>query len=257
MILFESYLKTRIDESSAKMYRNAVAKWLNEDHVDPHTQRDAQAYVDGYAKTHAPATANIVAHAILRWFRWKGHPIELEMQSVSAPKPDYRSMEQINILINACHTLLEKVLVIVLFDTAVRISELLNLKIDGINWEQGFISVIRKGGRPDQVNISPRALAVLRGWVNSRAGGGESDERVFMGLTYHDAWRIIRNVGLRAGIAVHPHVFRHSRAIQMLKAGAKPYIVMQHLGHLRLATTMEIYGKFIVTDLKEEIPPWE
>jgi site-specific recombinase XerD len=232
------------------MYVNAVERWLD-------SGSNPQRYIDTMAEKYSSSTVNIAAHAIMRWYKWKGTPLELDIPSVEYPRPDYLNMNQIYALMNNCTSLLENVLVVVLFDTAVRISELLNLKISDINWRKGFIGVVRKGNRPDQVNIGPRALKLLKEYVDNRNTLGDDDDRVFMGLTYMDAWRKINAIGKRANIDVHPHILRHSRAIQMLMDNTEPYVVQQHLGHLRLSTTMDIYGKFIVTDLKKKIPSWE
>lgn len=250
LFAFESYLNKRVDSSTTKMYVKAVERWLD-------SGSNPQRYIDTMAEKYSSSTVNIAAHAIMRWYKWKGTPLELDIPSVEYPRPDYLNMNQIYALMNNCTSLLENVLVVVLFDTAVRISELLNLKISDINWRKGFIGVVRKGNRPDQVNIGPRALKLLKEYVDNRNTLGDDDDRVFMGLTYMDAWRKINAIGKRANIDVHPHILRHSRAIQMLMDNTEPYVVQQHLGHLRLSTTMDIYGKFIVTDLKKKIPSWE
>ncbi|KKK84212.1 hypothetical protein LCGC14_2785600, partial [marine sediment metagenome] len=151
------------------------------------------------------------------------------------------------------NTVLEETLIIVLFDTAVRISELLGTELSDINWTDKFISVIRKGGRREEVNISDKALEALSNWLDVR----ESDSKmVFMDLSYYNAWSILRAVGKRAGIKVHPHIFRHSRAIHMLMNGAELHTVKEHLGHANIATTINIYGRFKAVHLKELVPAW-
>jgi site-specific recombinase XerD len=68
---------------------------------------------------------------------------------------------------------------------------------------------------------------------------------------------MLKDLGKRANINnMHPHILRHSRAIAMLRGGAKPFVVQQHLGHKSITTTMNIYGMFMASDLKAEIPQW-
>ena len=134
-----------------------------------------------------------------------------------------------------------------------RISELLNLELDDVDWGNGLISVTRKGGRKEEVNISDKALEALGIWIEAR----ESDsKRVFMDITYYDAWTTIKKVGKRAGLKVHPHIFRHSRAVHMLMNGADIRVVKDHLGHKNIATTINIYGRFMAVHLKELVPAW-
>ena len=74
--------------------------------------------------------------------------------------------------------------------------------------------MVRKGGRKEDVNISSKALHALSEWLAARE---YDDNRVFMGLSYLDAWRIIKKLGKRAGLNISPHTLRHSRAVQMIK----------------------------------------
>lgn len=250
---FGDYLRDRVSPTTRRVYLYAISRWYG--FLDGHapTQQSAQQYIDLLAKTRSPSTANLRAHAIIRLFKWKGTPITLDCPTIRMGEPKYLSMHQVEKLLAACTNLLESTLITVLFDTAVRISELLNLEVDDIDFEHGFILVTRKGGRKEEVNISGKALTTLSEWLNSRTS---NQKRVFMGLSYNDAWLIIRSVGKRVKIDMHPHMLRHSRAIQMLLSGATLHDVQMHLGHRSITTTANVYGRFKAVDLKERIPSW-
>jgi integrase/recombinase XerD len=251
--VFREYLTRKVQPGTVGAYVDAVSRWLSTLNGDEPTADRAQEYVDTLAKTLAPSTVNLRAHAIIKYFKSKGVLIELDCPTVRYPAPKYKSMQEVKRLIRACRTPLEETLIVVLFDSAVRISELLNLELSDINWEYGLISVIRKGGRREQVNVSIRAMTVLRKWLNSRE---MKSKRVFGDLNYNDAWRMIRRVGKRAKMKLSPHMLRHSRAIQMLMSGSPLHDVQQHLGHVNIATTANIYGRFTAMDLKKRIPQW-
>ncbi len=231
----------------------AVGAWFFAMNSQVLTKELAQKYIDTMALKKAPATVNVHAHAIMRYFRWKGERIDLECPTIPAPKPKYLSMDQVRKVIDSCSDLLESTLVIVLFDTAIRISELLGLRIEDIDWTNKFITVTRKGGRREEVNISAKALSVLKTWLDSREF---DDGRVFLGLQYNDAWRMFKHVGDRAGVDFHPHMLRHSRAVQLLMAGVPLHIVKDHLGHANIATTANIYGQFKAVDIRKELVAW-
>jgi len=163
------------------------------------------------------------------------------------------TMKEIERVLSKCTTLLEKMVVTVLFDTAVRINELLSLELSDIDREQMTISVVRKGGRRQEVNISEKALTVLDRWIEER---NSESKRVFMDLDYWTIWDIVRRLGKRAKVKINPHVFRHTRAIQMLMSGADMHTVQNHLGHTNIATTINIYSRFRAAELKERIPSW-
>lgn len=250
---FRRYLESRVQPGTVHAYTYALGKWFDRLDGNKPTQQTAQDYVDLIAKTKSASTANLRAHAIMRYFRWKGESIRLDCPTVRIGDIKYLSMEQFDKVLAACETEIEHVLVVVLFDTAVRISELLGITLDDVNWEHGLISVVRKGGRKQEVNISSKGLSALRSWLNARES---KSKEVFMGLDYYNAWGIIKGIGKRTGIDLRPHIFRHTRAIQMLMSGADLHDVQGHLGHANITTTANIYGRFRALDLKSKIPKW-
>ena len=251
---FEEYLVDRVSPNTVTVYMYALRSWFAALDGNRVSQESAQSHLDGLSKAGKSAsTVSLRAHAIMRFFRWKGQPITLDCPTIRIGEIKYLVIEQIEKLLAVCKTVLEETLITVLFDTAVRISELLNLELDDIDWEGKFISVVRKGGRREEVNISDKALDALSTWLGVR----ESDsKKVFMDIAYYDAWSIIKNIGKRAGLEVNPHIFRHSRAVHMLMNGADIHVVKEHLGHKSIATTINIYGRFMAVHLKKLVPTW-
>lgn len=251
---FEEYLKTRVSQNTVRVYMYALRQWFQTLNGNNPSQESAQAYVDILTKaSKSPSTVNLRAHAIMRYFRWKGKQVRLDCPTIRIGEPEYLTMAQFSKVLLACNTALERALIIVLFDTAVRISELLNLSIDDIDWDYKMISVTRKGGRKEQVNISDKGLTALEEWIDARR---TDSNRVFLDLSYWDAWHTIKVVGKRVGIPLHPHLFRHTRAIMMLMDGVTLHDTGQHLGHRNINTTAMIYGRFTAMDLKERITVW-
>lgn len=251
---FRDYLSLRVRPGTMKVYIHALRMWFASNDGGSQTAAAAQAYVDSLAKAgKAPATVSTRAHAIMRYFRWKGQEIHLDCPTIRVGEPDYLSMKQLTTVQVGCKSVLERTLVVVLFDTAVRISELLGLELPDIDRDNGFIGVTRKGGRTEMVNISERALDQLDVWLNARKS---KSNRVFMDLEYYDAWRVVKKLGERVGIKMHPQIFRHSRAVQMLMSGATLHDVQMHLGHASITTTANIYGRFKAIDTKSRIPAW-
>lgn len=254
LVAFEEYLRGRVRPGTVRVYINGVTCFLAAVNGGRVTADSAQAYVDGLAKTNlSSSTTSTRAHAIMRYLRWLGMNVKLDCPTITVGEPVYLTMQQLYKVVEACRTQLERVLVIVLFDTAIRISELLALSLSDVDWELKVIKVTRKGGRVEDVNIGDKALGELKGWLSVRQLNTES---VFMGLTYIEAWRIIKKIGKRASVEVHPHIFRHTRAIDLLRNGVPINIVSQHLGHRSIATTMNIYGRFRAVEIKTKLTDW-
>jgi integrase/recombinase XerD len=251
---FREYLSRRVSPGTTALYLTALRSWFGTVDGGSATPKAAQEYIDSLSKHGlSPNTVGIRAHAIMRFFRWRGNEIHLDCPTIRVGEPKYVNMAQLNIIIRACGSQLERTLIIVLFDTAVRISELLNLEVDDIDYENGFITVTRKGGIREAVNISTKALDELSAWIKLRKS---ESKRAFMDIQYSDAHFMIKRIGKRAGVELTPHMLRHSRAVFMLLHGATLHDVMQHLGHSSINTTAAIYGKFKAVDTKKRIPSW-
>ncbi len=250
---FEDYLERRVRPGTVKVYSFALKCWFNTLNGNKPTQETAQQYVDMLAKTKSPSTVGVRAHAIMRWFKWKGTLISLDCPTIRMGDPDYLTIKQVEELLATCKSVLERTIVTVLLDTATRINELLGLEVDKIDWEHGLIFVTGKGGREEAINISERGLTALNNWLDTH---DQKSKKVFPGLSYIEAWFMVRRIGARVGLDIHPHIFRHTRAVQMLMSGATLHIVQQHLRHASITTTANIYGRFRALDLKEKVPTW-
>lgn len=251
---FKDYLDNRVQPGTASVYIYALRRWIDSLNGIPLSSKAAQHYIDSLARSgKSPSTVTLRAHAIMRFFKWRGEIIHLDCPTIRIGEPKYLTMKEFEKVLSKCTTLLEKVVVTVLFDTAVRISELLNLELSDIDKEQMTISVVRKGGRRQEVNISEKAFTVLDRWIEER---NSESKRVFMDLDYWTIWDMVRRLGKRAKVKLTPHTLRHTRAIQMLMSGADMHTVQNHLGHTNIATTINIYGRFRAAELKERIPSW-
>ena len=93
---------------------------------------------------------------------------------VEMGEPKYYSLEQVKALIEAAPSLLERTVLVVVFSTACRISEVLGLEVPDLELDQGVATVTRKGGRRERValgrdKIKGRAPAGLA-HLGSRVG---------------------------------------------------------------------------------------
>lgn len=256
---FLDYLSTRVSKGTMNTYTDSIIRWIrfvgNSSDNGHLNESSAQKYLDSMVKAgKAPNTVAVTGHAIRKFLKWRGaDSVKLDMPPVKISEPKYKTIHEVNKVLSACKTPLETALVTLLFDTGARISEVLNLKMGDIDWEAGMITVTRKGGRRDDININDKSVEVLREWLKSRKF---SSDRVFGELDYYTAWRLVKTIGRRAGIELNPHVFRHSRAVHLLKNKTPINVVSQHLGHRNIMTTINIYGRFTAGDLKEHLAEW-
>lgn len=141
-----------------------------------------------------------------------------------------------------------------LYATGMRVSELVQLELDNLFFEIGFIRVIGKGNKERLVPVGEKAQSALEHYVEvvrpkfqHNKNPQKAKNRIFLSqrgnpLSRMSIWNIVNDAAERAGIEknVYPHIFRHSFATHLLEGGADLRAVQQMLGHSSIETT-EIY----------------
>ncbi len=135
-----------------------------------------------------------------------------------------------------------------LLDTGLRISELTNLTVDDVNLDDGSILIRHgKGGKQRTVHIGNTAQKLLWRYMNLYRKGdsrlqAELSSRLFLNrsnepLNLNGMKILIRRLGNKAKIRLHPHMLRHTFAISFLRNGGDVFSLKFLLGHSTLAMT--------------------
>ena len=149
-----------------------------------------------------------------------------------------------------------------LYSCGLRVSELCNLKLSELYFDEGFIKVEGKGSKQRLVPISPRAIKEIKYWLLDRNLGKIKkgfEDYVFLARWGNAISRImvfhmIKELAEKAGVTknISPHTFRHSFATHLLEGGANLRAIQCMLGHESIATT-EIYTHIDRNMLRSEI----
>jgi len=150
-----------------------------------------------------------------------------------------------------------------LYGCGLRVSELVNLEIDHVYPQEGYISVRGKGSKERIVPISEPALDEIARYTEGprrekKIKPGEENilflNRCGRRLTRVMVFYIVKDAAIRAGIRkeISPHTLRHSFATHLLEGGANLRAIQQMLGHESISTT-EIYLHIDRSRLREEI----
>lgn len=138
----------------------------------------------------------------------------------------------------------------ILYGAGLRVSELINMKVQDIHFDAGFIRVFGKGSRERVVPIGSHARSRTLEWV--QIGRPQllkeiASKYLFVAhrgnpMTRQGFWKIVKKYCLIADIkrTVSPHTFRHSFATHLLEGGADLRSVQTMLGHADISTT-QIY----------------
>ena len=187
----------------------------------------------------------------------KYDPTELiESPKVGFKLPDTLSLIEIDKLISAVDLSNKqgernRAILETLYSCGLRVSELTNLKLSNIYFNEGYLKVIGKGDKERLAPIGGRALKYLTTYINEVRNHqtikkGQEDF-VFLnnrgaGLTRVMIFLIIQKLATEIGLKkkISPHTFRHSFATHLIEGGADLRAVQEMLGHESITTT-EIY----------------
>lgn len=197
----------------------------------------------------------------------KDNPLELmEAPRIGRKLPDTLSQEEINKIVNAVDLSKaegerNRAIVETLYGCGLRVSELIDLKISDLFFEEGFIKVTGKGDKQRFVPIAEYTKKFINIYkdevrVHQKIKPGATDtlflNRRGDSLTRAMIFTIVRRLTEAAGIQkkVSPHTFRHSFATHLLENGADLRAIQQMLGHESITTT-EVYVHVDRSHLKE------
>ena len=145
-----------------------------------------------------------------------------------------------------------------LYSSGLRVSELVTLKMQDINFEAGFVRVIGKGSKERVVPVNQRAIQKVKKYLaefRPALLGKRASEYLFLTgrgapMTRQRFWQAIKDFGRQIGIELSPHSMRHSFATHLLDGGADLRSLQKMLGHSDISTT-QIYTKVTMDRIRK------
>ena len=189
------------------------------------------------------------------------------------PCVQYLTEEEIEILINQpdltdCYERRDYCLLLTLFDTGARVSELINIRRSDLSFGSVNTIMLHGKGRKDRIiPITKTTSQVLRKYLKSIGDSTSNPSGAFLFQNRYDKqmtrWAvtdILKKYDMRAKVdsrynptaPVTPHVIRHSKAMSLLKAGVNLIYIRDFLGYSDIQTT-QIYARADMTLKMEAI----
>ena len=192
----------------------------------------------------------------------------LEAPRIGRKLPVILTVKEIDDLINAIdlskpegHR--NKAIIETLYSCGLRVSELINLRLTDLFFDQGFIKIFGKGNKERLVPISQKAIKEIDIYISQYRNHCQPDKQseniLFLNrrgksLTRVMIFTIIKILSKTTGLkkTVSPHTFRHSFASHLIDGGADLRAVQEMLGHESIITT-EIYTHLDTEYLRDTI----
>ncbi len=243
-----------------KTFRSILRSFIDfigEKHVSQINTYDVDAFLAHLRSTGwKPSSIYTAAVAVKRFLDYLGLSKNIEgFELPRRPKslPRYLDPEDVMKLLSVADNLRDKLIILILYTTGLRVSELVALKIDDIDLEEKSIRVFGKGGKerfvyfPSWLSqlLSEYMRSVKGDWLFPSINGGH--------IHYTTVERILKRTSKKAGLKkkVTPHILRHSFATRSLEAGMDLREIQELLGHASLNTT-QVYAHISRKRLKED-----
>ena len=185
--------------------------------------------------------------------------------------PRYLQSEEVERVVAACRAdtavgLRDRAIVLLLARLALRASDIVHLRLDDIDWKEGWIRVCGKGRRETRLPLLQEVGEAMVSYVKESRPPVDTDtlfirsRAPLRGFASHSAISVIvaeamRRAGVACSVRGAAHVLRHSAATAMLRQGASLQDIAVVLRHRSIETT-SIYAKADVLALREIAQPW-
>lgn len=236
---------------------------LCEKDYDQVKQNDVRKWLDKLYNHNKPKTIALKLTALNSFYRYcidEGLVVKNPVRKDMFPKvpdrlPDYLEKDQLLKLIEVTKgNLLDRAIVLTLYSTGVRASELINIKLDDISWEDRTIRILRGKDKKDRlVFFTAKCQEGLKEYLSMRKG---NSPYLFVKeggnlLNRSDLHYCISKYSKKVGFKVYPHILRHTLAAYLAEKGMPLSYIQEILGHDDIRNT-QIYTRLYEKSRKKQ-----
>ena len=207
-------------------------------------------------------------------FEFQNKASSLIFPKIEKKLPVYLTEKELQMLFDAANKdssyrgIRNKAMLSLLYASGMRVSELVNLKVNQIRFDTGFVNVEGKGGKERMVPIPQNVTELLKFYIDTvykklLPKDFILEEKIFLFPVVYQKkikpisrqlfWSILKKIISQSGITknISPHTLRHSLATHLLKKGANIRLLQVLLGHEQL-TTVQVYTHLENSQLRNE-----
>lgn len=199
---------------------------------------------------------NTVSHniSIITFFFEKVLNKKIKIPHPKRNKPiiEILTVDEIKKLINFTNNVKHKLIIKLLYGCGLRVSELVNLKRENINFDEGLIHIEFAKGKKDRFVKIPESIRDdLQKYLDLTQTNLVFESARGSKLTTATIQKIIKNSAKKSAIKkeVYPHLLRHSFATHLLEQGTDLRLIQKLLGHSNIKTT-QIYTQISQASIK-------
>ena len=259
-----------LSENTIQAYRNDLSKFIDfceTDDLNKISRTTLNSYILKLREESFNPKSVVRKIASLRgFFKWlyaNEYISQNPAQMIEQPKlpkklPKVVTVEEITKILNSGLNQTQEVIVELLYGCGLRVSELVNLKLNNIDINSRYIQCYGKGSKERIVPFGHKALDAIKKYMklrDLRTLKNPDTKKFFIKengqeITRQDVYNFIRAQGEKIHKHISPHTLRHSFATHLLENGADLRVVQELLGHSDVSTT-QLYTHITKKRLKE------
>ena len=235
LILFLDYCNNSDFNNITRMSINRYVLFLHEQHYNPSSVIRKIASIRGLFKW-------LCANEICI----KDPTITIERPKLPQKLPKVMTISEIEDILKSNLTIIQKVIIELLYGCGLRVSELINLKINNFDLNAKYLTAFGKGSKERIIPLGSKAINALTAYLKYReflVKKYKLDTKMLLisdngrCLNRQDIYTFVHEQGKKIHKNISPHTLRHSFATHLLENGADLRIVQELLGHSDVATT--------------------
>ncbi len=269
-------LEKGLSENTINAYRNDIISFYdfisanNKTDIKQVTRQDISSYIKHLSLADTKSSSIVRKIASLKGFwkylnaceKVKNNPI-LDITPPKIPKklPKVLTLDEIESLLKENLDTFHLALFELLYATGVRVTELVSLEVQNLNFTTGILKTKGKGSKERLIPVGKKAKTALKKWVQERNRillnhpNANHKDRLFVNLegkpiSRQYIYSFVHELGKTVHKQISPHTIRHTFATHLLEHGADLRVVQELLGHSSIVTT-QLYTHVSKVRLKE------
>jgi integrase len=200
-------------------YRTKLGRFLSELNADKARRQDIELFLlrfENHGNRHA------YYRAIKTFYNWREETFDLPspMKRLRAPRLDKLILpsltrEQVSCLVGEVDNARDRAIIAMFTESGLRLTELVNVRPQDIDWETSTVKVIGKGRKEALAPLGKTTQKYLKSWLGEYQPNGGN----IWGLDRWGVVSMLRRLRLSTGLPCNPHTFRRTFACLLRKAG--------------------------------------
>ncbi len=273
---FENYLflEKKYSQNTITSYKKDLENFLSytKKNIKKIKKEDIKNYIQTISKNKSSKSVSRNISSIKSFYKFlqidsyitKNEAIDIAKPKIQKSLPKVLTEEEINKLLNFplndAYSYRNKAMLELMYSSGLRVSELINLKVNDIDHEMNLVRIFGKGSKERVIPLGTYAEKALKTYINEYRTAlikNKSTNYLFLSsrgdkMTRQAFFKILKKIAKEQNIKTNfsPHTLRHSFATHLLKHGADLRSIQELLGHSDISST-QIYTHIENEKLKE------